>query len=94
MADFADRDPRSLAQYLMFGVEPGPWRHSPLSRMKATDQLVETSMQPVTQTADRTAAERKRRQRERQRAVANARAPLERADWQLFLRPETLARTA
>ena len=53
-------------------------------------------MQTVTQTGDRTAAERKRRQRERQRAAADARAPLlfERADWQLFLRPETLPQKA
>ena len=53
-------------------------------------------MQTVTQTGDRTAAERKRRQRERQRAAANTRAPLlfERADWQLFLRPETLPQKA
>lgn len=50
----------------------------------------------VTQTTDRTAAERKRRQRERERATTTARAPLlfERADWQLFLRRETLPQKA
>jgi signal transduction histidine kinase len=53
-------------------------------------------MPTVTHTPDRTATERKRRQRERQRDAANARAPLlfERADWQLFLRRETLPQKA
>ena len=49
-----------------------------------------------TVTGDRTAAERKRRQRQRERAAADVQAPLlfERADWQLFLRRETLPQKA